>query len=351
MSIKVDVILDLAHGDSGKGKISHKLLSSRRYNFSMRFNGGGNAGHTIYHEGKKYVTHLLPAGVFYEGITSIIGPGCVINPGKFHEEIESLWQEETLAKNCNPLNIWVAHNVHIVGKDHLIKDTENNKVGTTLTGNGPAYAAKYARENKRAEDCKELIGWTVDLWAKFFEPHFDKSGNSARVLAEGAQGFGLDIDWGNYPYVTSSHCGIGGLLNNGFNTKQINNVYGVFKAYDTYVGSFDFEPKDEPLFPEIRRFGQEYGATTGRPRQINWIDLRKIKKGILMNGVTHLIINKLDILNQFEAWNLIDEDGKLLKFPTKKSFMNHIIDFAGQLNISSACVWFSETADGSDLKI
>lgn len=347
-NIKIDVVLDLAYGDSGKGKISHNLLSSGKYNFCLRFNGGGNAGHTIYHNGKKFVTHLIPAGVFYDDVTSVIGPGCVVNPEKLLEEYKML--QEQLGKE--DLNVWIAQNTHIVTPEHLRQDSTDEKIGTTKTGNGPAYAEKYARTGIRVSSVPQLEDFSFSM----FETFYNMKGMEYNVLAEGAQSVNLDIDWGNYPYVTSSHCGIGGLLNNGFNHNHIKNVYGVIKGYDTYVGKFDFEPKNNALFSQIRELGQEYGATTGRPRQVNWINVDVLRKGILMNGVTHLIVNKMDILDKVGKWAILEESSgtateeKVVKeFSSAAQFENFITDFAVENGIDRNNVFFSRTADGSDL--
>lgn len=294
-NINVDVVLDLSRGDCGKGKVSHSLCKRRNnsYTHAIRFNGGGNAGHTIYHEGKKFVTHQIPSGVFF-GIKSIIGPGCVINPTKLIEEVNYLEENGIGARKL----LRIARNAHIVTLNHLIEEEKESSIGTTKTGNGPAYRDKYARAGKRAEDLEEFQPILIDMYEEFYD------GTDKRVLAEGAQGFYLDPDWGDYPYVTSSHCGIGSVLLNGFNHKQLGMVYGVVKAYETYVGARKFEPSD-PIFPEIRKIGQEYGATTGRPRQCNWLNLDELKKASDMNGINMLVVNKIDVLREVNTWKLI----------------------------------------------
>lgn len=343
MSIVIDVVLDLAFGDSGKGKISHKLLSSGQYNTCLRFNGGGNAGHTIIHEGKKFVTHLLPAGVFYKDVTSVIGPGCVVNPNKFFEELEMI--ETTLGKKT----VKIAKNAHLVTPEHLAHDAKDAIIGTTKTGTGPAYSDKYARVGLRAESNEKLKPYLCDMFHHFYG--FDEEFvEDFTILAEGAQSVNLDIDWGNYPYVTSSHCGIGGVLNNGFHHNHVHKVYGVIKGYDTYVGNFKFEP-DEKVFRDIREAGQEFGATTGRPRQVNWIDLKRLRKSILMNGVTHLIINKMDVLDKVGKWAIISETGHLIKEKSEKSFKEQLFVFAEDVGIERQNVIFSSTADGSDIDL
>lgn len=328
-NIKIDVVVDLAHGDSGKGKVSHALLAKRDYTHCLRFNGGGNAGHTIYHEGKKFVTHLIPSGVFH-GIRSVIGPGCVARTSKLLEEVKYL--EDNLGKK---INVGIANNVHLVTEEHLTEDSGDTRIGTTKTGNGPAYSAKYSRKGVRASTDPLLQNYLTDMYSEFYE---DKP---VRILAEGAQSFNLDIDWGDYPYVTSSHCGIGGLLNNGFNHKHVRNVYGVVKAYDTYVGAKQFQPAGD-VFNRIQEAGQEFGATTGRRRQVNWLNWNIIERGIRMNGVNTLIVNKGDVLDQIGSWGII-ENGETIEFSTKNLFKQWLDNKTYELDMNN--IVFSEGAD------
>lgn len=328
-NIKIDVVVDLAHGDSGKGKVSHALMAKRDYTHCLRFNGGGNAGHTIYHEGKKFVTHLVPSGVFH-GIRSVIGPGCVARTSKLLEEVKYL--EDNLGKK---INVGIANNVHLVTEEHLTEDSSDTRIGTTKTGNGPAYSAKYSRKGVRASTDPLLQNYLTDMYEEFYA---DKP---VRILAEGAQSFNLDIDWGDYPYVTSSHCGVGGVLNNGFHHKHIRNVYGVIKAYDTYVGAKSFQPAGE-VFNRIQEAGQEFGATTGRRRQVNWINWDIVKRGIRMNGVDTLIVNKGDVLDQVGSWGIV-ENGKTIEFATKNLFKEWLDNKTYELDMNN--IVFSEGAD------
>ena len=328
-NIKIDVVVDLAHGDSGKGKVSHALMAKRDYTHCLRFNGGGNAGHTIYHEGKKFVTHLVPSGVFH-GIRSVIGPGCVARTSKLLEEVKYL--EDNLGKK---INVGIANNVHLVTEEHLTEDSSDTRIGTTKTGNGPAYSAKYSRKGVRASTDPLLQNYLTDMYEEFYA---DKP---VRILAEGAQSFNLDIDWGDYPYVTSSHCGLGGVLNNGFHHKHIRNVYGVIKAYDTYVGAKSFQPAGD-VFNRIQEAGQEFGATTGRRRQVNWINWDIVKRGIRMNGVDTLIVNKGDVLDQVGSWGIV-ENGKTIEFATKNLFKQWLDNKTYQLDMNN--IVFSEGAD------
>jgi len=293
-----DVIVDLQAGDTGKGKVAHALSKTpNEYTHVIRYNGGGNAGHTIYHEGQKIVTHFVPCGVLY-GIKSIIGPGCVVNVEKLLEEIEKL---ESFGFNVKD-NLFVDKRVNMITSFHVYQDSFDITIGTTKTGNGPAYRDKYWRKGRRVDSENLNI---IDIYEELYGKE------DVKILFEGAQGFELDIDWGDYPYVTSSHCTVGGAVLNGVPPQKIRKVYGVAKAYRTYVGNKEFEKPDE-IFDKIREIGNEYGATTGRKRQIDWLNMSDMVKAININGVTDLIINKLDVLESIGKFNYYDEcDGNL----------------------------------------
>ena len=308
--MKIDVVLGLQYGDEGKGKVCHSLLKDGLYTHVIRFNGGGNAGHTIYHDGKKLITHLIPSGVFF-GVKSIIGPGCVVDVEKFFREIDYL--EDNGIKTDGLL--FISKNAHIITDDQLAEDGTDTAIGTTRTGNGPCYRDKYNRKGVRAEEIPMLEPYLIDMYEEFYE--VDNS--DFKILAEGAQAFGLDIDWGDYPYVTSSHCGVGSVLNNGFNHRHINKVYGIIKAYETYVGAKSFQPEEE-IFSRIQQEGQEFGATTGRKRQCNWIDWNLVMKAARMNGVNRIVMNKVDILNKVQAWK-IKHNGEILEFTSESDFV------------------------------
>lgn len=292
-NLVVDIVVGLQAGDEGKGKVTHHLLKERAYTHCVRFNGGGNAGHTIYHEGKKFVTHLIPAGVFYN-IKSIVGPGCVVNVENFFKEIRML--------NDNGINtdglVFISENAHIVQEEHLEEDGKDTKIGTTRTGNGPAYRDKYSRKGVRAKDIEDLQPYLIN-----FYDEMHGTGQPVEALFEGAQGFQLDVDWGDYPYVTSSHCTTAGAMLNGIPPRSVRDVWGVAKMYETYVGSKRFQPSDE-IFEQIQKIGNEFGATTGRPRQCNWIDYEMLTRSILINGANHIVFNKVDILREVDTWNL-----------------------------------------------
>tara|TARA_Y100001938_G_C8098216_1_gene439611 strand:- start:301 stop:1308 length:1008 start_codon:yes stop_codon:yes gene_type:complete len=290
-----DIVVDLQYGDCGKGKIAHALCKDKNYTHVIRYNGGCNAGHTIYHEGVKFVTHHIPCGVFF-GIKSIIGPGCVIHVDTFLQEIEEL---EAAGINAKDL-VQVATNAHIITDFHRAEDKKDEEIGTTKRGNGPAYRDKYGRRGVRALEEPRLSKYLVSMYHELYE---NEEFEEIEVLFEGAQGFGLDVDWGDYPYVTSSHCTVGSALLNGVPAKAIRDVWGVAKIYETYVGAKDFEGIED-IFEEIRELGQEYGATTGRPRQINWLDFDLLKMASRINGVNKLVINKMDILDELDVWKV-----------------------------------------------
>jgi adenylosuccinate synthase len=294
----VDIVCGLAWGDEAKGKIVAHLAKSNKYNFICRWAGGNNAGHTIFFKGTKYKTHLIPTGVFY-GIKSIIGPDCVINRESFFKEINYLKKngfDTTLIK--------ISPKAHIILDKHIEEDKIKyyKQQGTTAKGIAPCYRDKYARIGIRVgdddfkDDFKDYI-WDEKLY-----------GN---ILCEGAQGFWLDINYGNYPFVTSSSTLPYSSCSLGFSPKLINNIYGACKIYDTRSGL-------DPEFPEkllndldlklIGNTGNEYGVTTGRRRKVNWLDINKLKDAINISGTTHLIISKIDIFAKLNIFKLKDPD-------------------------------------------
>jgi len=307
-----DIVVGLQHGDEAKGKVTHHLCKDGDYTHVLRFNGGGNAGHTIYHNGIKFVTHYIPAGVFHR-IKSVIGNGCVVNVRDFFKELEMLRKG-----GIDTSLIKIASNCHLITTDHLAEDNKDKKIGTTKKGNGPAYRNKYNRTGLLAKDALELEPFLIDLYEEFHER------DNVKILCEGAQGFQLDIDWGDYPYVTSSHCVAASALLNGIPPQAVRNIWGVGKVYDTYVGQKSFEPKD-PIFAELREIGEEYGATTGRPRQCNWLNLDALNKSIKINGVTHVVLNKVDVLEKANRWSLTHR-GKLKSFSSQQEMCSYIID-------------------------
>ena len=307
-----DIVVDLQYGDCGKGKVTHHLCKTGEYTHVIRYNGGCNAGHTIFHRGKKFVTHHIPAGVFF-GIRSIIGPGCVVNVEQFFKEIEEL---KAGGIDTDGL-VFIAKNAHIITQNHIEEETRETKIGTTKRGNGPAYRDKFARTGVRAEDVPELRPYLMDLYEELHE----RCGNPI-ILFEGAQGFGLDIDWGSYPYVTSSNCISAAALMNGVPPQTVRNIYGVAKSYETYVGSKKFQPAGE-VFNKIQEEGQEYGATTGRVRQVNWMNLNFLQKAININGATHVVFNKMDVLENVGQF-AVRENSVLKRFIDAKHMEEYV---------------------------
>ncbi len=283
----VDVVCGLAWGDEGKGKVTSHLVALNNYDYVCRWAGGSNAGHTIYVEGEKYKTHIVPAGVFH-GVKSVIGPGCVLDVESFYKELEYLSEagfDTSLVK--------VSPRTHIVTKIHKEMDggKYSKRLGTTSSGIGPAYSDKAHRIGKRAIDVldPEML-WDENL--------------SGSILCEGAQGIWLDIDWGNYPYVTSSNTLPYAACSLGFPPQKIRNIWGCAKAYDTRSGV-------DPEFPEhlsenehlefLQWQGQEIGVTTGRKRQVNWLNIDRLIRAINMTGANHVVISKCDILEESEV--------------------------------------------------
>ena len=326
--MRADVVIGLQHGDEAKGKVTHYLCKFKDYTHVLRFNGGCNAGHTIYHEGKKFVTHHIPAGVFY-GVKSIIGPGCVVNQEQFFKELQELEDGGIDTKG----KIFIAKNTHVITDSHISEEEGETKIGTTKRGNGPAYRDKYARTGVQAKDIPDLEPYLIDLYEEF---HVEPCG--LNILCEGAQGFELDIDWGDYPFVTSSHCGVPSALLNGIPHTWIKDVWGVGKVYETYVGAKQFEPKeDQDFFSRVREVGEEYGATTGRPRQCNYINLSTLKKTINLNAVNKLVLNKVDVLRDLDTWKLIS-NGEIISFANEREMTSYITK-----ELPSVDIYFSDS--------
>ena len=294
-----DIVVDLQYGDCGKGKVTHHLCKSGEYTHVIRYNGGCNAGHTIFHNKRKFVTHHIPCGVFFN-TKSIIGSGCVLNVEQFFREIKELNDGGIRTKGL----VFVSDNTHIITADHLEEDGKDTKIGTTKRGNGPAYRDKFGRTGIRAKDIPELRPYLIDIYEELHQKWSEPV-----ILFEGAQGFGLDIDWGDYPYVTSSNCISAAALLNGVPPQAVRNVWGVAKIYETYVGTKNFQPIGD-VFNQIQETGQEYGATTGRKRQVNWMNLNFLTKAIDINGITHLVFNKVDVLEELGRFALYQNGQK-----------------------------------------
>jgi adenylosuccinate synthase len=322
-----DIIVDVQAGDTGKGKIANTLAASRQYDMVLRYNGGGNAGHTLYINGQKIVTHQIPVGVFY-GILSIIGPGCVVNLESLRKEIEEF---ENLGYNIRD-HLLIDQRAHLVLNKHLDEDSLDLKIGTTKQGIGPAYKDKYGRTGVRMESLHNNEEWQSFITDIYLLLHkHSLIGPPYRILCEGAQGFHIDVDWGEYPYVTSSHCTVGSACLNGIPPHKIRKVIGTMKAYETYVGNKNtFTDNDNPNFIKLRELGQEYGATTGRPRKVRWLNIPDTVKAINVNGVTDLYINKLDILEQLGTYCITEHVHNTticVESPTKEQF-KHEVEYA-----------------------
>jgi adenylosuccinate synthase len=308
----VDIIFGLAWGDEGKGKISNAI--SKNYDIVCRWNGGPNAGHTVYLNDKKYKTHIIPCGIFQNKL-SVIGPNCVINIDKFFDEIEYLNKE-----GFDTSLIKVSPKAHVITEKHIQYDLKflKPKLGTTGQGIAPAYADKMLRIGKLAGsylDKKYL--WDGEL--------------NGEILCEGAQSFWLDINYGDYPYVTSSETLPYSACSLGFSPKKIRDIIGVAKIYDTKSGV-------DPLFPEslwdnedlnnIIELGKEFGSTTGRKRIVNWLRLNHLKQAVKISGTTKLIINKCDILQDINKYKIITDDKSgpshidFIDFDSMKNYIN-----------------------------
>ena len=320
----VDIVYGLAWGDEGKGKVSSCLARDGNYDFVCRWAGGPNAGHTVYVDGQKYKTHIIPCGVFF-GIPSIIGPGCVINPEKFFKELDYLDSH-----GFNTKLVKVSPRAHVILETHVRNDKKKlaSKLGTTGNGIAPCYSAKAGRTGVLAKD----VIPPAFLWDE--ELH----GN---ILCEGAQGTWLDMDWGEYPYVTSSTTLPYAACSLGFPTSKIREIIGVVKAYDTRSGEDPLFPEtlfDNPDLAKIGEIGQEFGVTTGRRRKVNWLNFDLLKRAVDMTGPTQIIVNKVDVLENLGIYKLIEFE-KHLDFSDWDKMSKYISEELVQKGVHS--IWFS----------
>ncbi|GIJ93056.1 adenylosuccinate synthetase [Capnocytophaga stomatis] len=338
----VDLILGLQWGDEGKGKIVDVL--TQKYDIIARFQGGPNAGHTLEFNGIKHVLHTIPSGIFHENAINIVGNGVVIDPVIFKKEIDALGKFNLNLKD----RLLISRKAHLILPTHRLLDAASEaskgkaKIGSTLKGIGPTYMDKTGRNGLRVGDIEladfetryrnltdkheEMIShYNVEiqynlseLEAEFFEAieslkklqfidseeyMYQAIKSGKKILAEGAQGSLLDIDFGTYPFVTSSNTTAAGACTGlGVAPTQIGEVLGIFKAYTTRVGSGPFPTE---LFDEdgetMGRVGREFGATTGRKRRCGWLDLVALKYAVQVNGVTQLMMMKADVLSGFET--------------------------------------------------
>ena len=357
--MKIDLILGLQWGDEGKGKIVDVLTSN--YDIIARFQGGPNAGHTLEFDGIKHVLHTIPSGIFHDGKLNIIGNGVVIDPVIFKEEIEKLKELNVDLKE----KLIISRKAHLILPTHRLIDQASElskgkkKIGSTLKGIGPTYMDKTGRNGLRVGDL-EMEGWNekfdnliskhlnlinnfnveIDFDIEELKKEFlssidymnelkfidsenyfhDSIVKGKKILAEGAQGSLLDIDFGTYPYVTSSNTTSAGACTGlGVPPNRIGDVFGIFKAYTTRVGSGPFPTE---LFDEVgermAKIGNEFGATTGRPRRCGWLDLVSLKHSINVNGVTELIMMKGDVLSGIEKIKICTG------YKYQGNFVNHL---------------------------
>ena len=333
--MKTDILLGLQWGDEGKGKIVDVL--TKKYDIIARFQGGPNAGHTLEFDGIKHVLHTIPSGIFHKGVTNLIGNGVVIDPVIFQKEILNIDKLD-----IEYSKLLISKKAHLILPTHKLLDAASEKakgklkIGSTLKGIGPTYMDKTGRNGIRVGDISlpkfkekytalknkhiQLLNFydynysldnlekewfqSLEILKKF--EHIDsehylnqqiKAGK--KILAEGAQGTLLDIDFGSYPFVTSSNTTAAGACTGlGIAPNKINEVFGVFKAYCTRVGSGPF-PSElfDDIGEKIGKVGNEFGATTGRPRRCGWIDIPALKYAIHINGVTKLMMMKADVLS------------------------------------------------------
>ena len=353
---KVDVLLGLQWGDEGKGKIVDVVTPD--YDIIARFQGGPNAGHTLIFDDKKYVLHTIPSGIFRDKTINVIGNGVVIDPIIIKDEIDKL---EAIGIDVTS-KLLISKKAHLIVPTHKILDKYSeeqkgiNKIGSTLKGIGPTYMDKTGRNGLRMGDSlspnfkekysalqekhKTILGdydyaeLLAELEAKWFEAmefmskftlidsehYINNAMNDGKsVLAEGAQGTMLDVDFGTYPFVTSSNTITAGTCTGlGVAPNRIGEVIGIFKAYCTRVGSGPFPSElDNEVGENIHKIGHEYGATTGRDRRCGWIDLPALKYAIMVNGATQLSMMKADVLDSFEEIQVCthyDIDGEKLDY-------------------------------------
>lgn len=339
--MNVDVLIGLQWGDEGKGKIVDYLAP--KYDLVARFQGGANAGHTLYIDGRKIVLHTIPSGIFHDGVDNLIGNGVVVDPVTLRRELDEITALGTEVSD----RLYLSKKAHLILPTHKLLDAASErakgkaKIGSTLKGIGPAYMDKTGRNGLRVGDVglpdfdaryrqlkrkhQDLLrlydgDWSLDEtvereWLEALDflyrsvnivdgewliNHALRAGR--RVLAEGAQGSMLDVEFGTYPYVTSSNTLASGACTGlGIAPSRIGEVIGITKAYCTRVGGGPFPTELHGETGEkLRKLGSEFGATTGRPRRCGWIDLPALRYTIMLNGVTQLVITKADILNHFD---------------------------------------------------
>lgn len=380
---KVDVVLGTFYGDEGKGKIIDYLSSNA--DIAVRCTGGSNAGHSIEVDGKKFAFHLIPSGIFNKSTIAVIGNGLVVDPKVLIEEMNSLVENGISVENLR-----ISEKAHIVLPYHIEMDKlleenrGNSKIGTTARGIGPAYCDKYERCGIRAEDLisdrfEEILTTNINNKNKIFEMYGHKTidlkqtledykkyaeilrpyitdtitllhnalESGKKILCEGAQASLLDIDFGSYPFVTSSNPSIGGICTgSGLGAKDIGEVYGVLKAYSSRVGSGPYvTEQNNEIGDTIRELGHEYGTTTKRPRRCGWLDLVALKYAVRLNGITGLAVNHVDTIGKLDKIKLCvayNHNGEnTTNFSTNVDFLNNCTavyeEFDGNFGDISNC--------------
>ncbi len=361
----VDAVIGIDKGDESKGKISKRLIDTENYKNCIRYSGGSNAGHSVYADGQKYVTHLLSSGIYNKSTNVIIGPGCCINLKKFFDEYDKFYNIFDLKDR-----MFISSKCHIITDKNLEDDGKDIKIGTTRQGIGPCYVDKYNRTGIRLKDIKDQEfesgkseqyndRFTIkDVYMEQDDFYHNKCTKfSGNCLLEGSQGMQISIDSDSYPYCTSSHLHPGHFFTT-FNmpVSLLRNVYAVCKVYSTYSGfkeqpfEYIFKKGMESL---IRDIGQEVGETTGRPRKIGVMNLDKIIHAVKSIGGTHVIFNKMDVLRQIPREIELNPyrfvfNRELKTYRTPQRFLENL-ERITKVETGLNKIIFSETKDGSDI--
>lgn len=389
----VNVVLGLFYGDEGKGKIIDYL--SKRHKYAVRFSGGNNAGHSIEVDGKKFAFHLIPSGILNKNVKAVLGNGVVIDPKVLIEEINNLKDN-----GYSVDNLYISDKAHVILPYHIELDgmlediRKSRKIGTTKRGIGPAYCDKYERCGIRMEDFisdnfKELLkenvknknvilkafGYDELDFKKIYKEYSEYANilkpyvcdtitmlhqaitNNEKILCEGAQATLLDIDFGSYPYVTSSSPSIGGLsTGTGIGGRYVKDVIGVIKAYSSRVGEGPYVTElTDSVGDKIRELGHEYGTTTKRPRRCGWLDIVALNYAVMINGVNAIAMNHLDTIGKLDKIKLCvayKYNGKETKFfNTNMDFLKNSTpvyeEFDGNFGDISKCKSFDELPENA----
>ena len=360
----MDILVGLQYGDEGKGKITDML--SNNYDIVARFQGGNNAGHTIYKDGIKIALNLIPSGIVNDNTMNYLGQGMVIDPVHLMGEVKGI-----VSRLNNVISrIYISEDAHIITPKHIAEDIkENSHIGTTCKGIGPAYRDKVYRKGYRLKDVLlsdfskdfsynnefvEAIEYLKTLnivdknWIR------DNESKGCTILAEGAQGSMLDIDHGTYPYVTSSNTlSSYAPIGLGLSPKSIDKVYGITKSYMTRVGVGEMSTYIDPKSEEkLQKLGDEFGTTTGRQRRCSWLNLDDLRESIYLNGVTDLVVTKMDIIGQMEDIVIVNNNVNVIFKPWRYNSLNDVnfstfLDYIyDNLNVNITYVSISPYKDG-----